>query len=128
MISVVISMLVFTAGLLLADFLFSQIRIGQSWGQPWDKLRNAAICGVSSAILGKLAAMVLGLIFLPILLLGPIFLIAVQALANAAICFAGGFFLAEFKFPDRQTIGWTAAILAILQVLIARNVSQALLW
>ena len=128
MISAIISMFVFAGGILLAEFVIPQIHVGRSWTHPWDKFRNAAICGVCSAVLGKITAGILGLIFFPILLLGPLFLIAVQALANTAILFAGGFLLEDFKFADRQTIAWTATILATLQVLIARQVVQALLW
>ncbi len=110
--SLIASALGFAAGLLLLPVMIRGVRVGGLGGA----LKAGVVCGILSAVLGKLLVALLTLFFLlPVLLTGPVGAFAVQALVNAILLAMAGRLVEGVQFDRRRTLLWASFALTLLQ-------------
>ncbi|MCA9661475.1 MAG: hypothetical protein KC486_24255 [Myxococcales bacterium] len=84
----------------------------------WRAFQVAGLCGLASALLGKLVVAILSLILLPILLAGPLGVFVLHALFNGALLFGATTYLDGFSFKSVRTLGLVAAGLTLVQMIV----------
>ncbi|MCA9719679.1 MAG: hypothetical protein H6713_22545 [Myxococcales bacterium] len=107
-----VSFLGFAVGLMLASLFVREIKL-QGFVPG---LKAAGLYGLASAGLGLVAKIVIKLLFLPIVLLGPLGDLLIQALVNVALMIVGPLFAPEIKLGPRRTTTYVAVALAVLQI------------
>lgn len=112
--SLLASILGFALGLLLLPAMIRGVRI-EGMGTA---LRAGLVCGILSAVLGKILVALLTLVFLlPIVLTGPIGVFVVQALVNAILLGLTARLVRGLRFERRRTVLWAAVALTALQTI-----------
>jgi uncharacterized membrane protein YvlD (DUF360 family) len=110
--SFVASVLGFALGLLLLPVMIRGVRVRGLGSALWA----GVVCGILSAVLGKILLALLTLVFLlPIVLTGPIGVFVVQALVNAVLLGLTGRLVEGLEFDRRRTVLWAAVALTALQ-------------
>jgi uncharacterized membrane protein YvlD (DUF360 family) len=110
--SFVASVLGFALGLLLLPVMIRCVRVRGLGSALWA----GVVCGILSAVLGKILLALLTLVFLlPIVLTGPIGVFVVQALVNAVLLGLTGRLVEGLEFDRRRTVLWAAVALTALQ-------------
>lgn len=118
MLNFIVSAVTFAVGLVALGAVLPGMRVRGAWGA----LKAAAVCGVLSAVLGKVLVVLLSLVFfLPILLTGPLGVFMVQGLVNAILLGATARLVDGIDFDRRRTLLWAAFALTLAQA-IARAV------
>ena len=118
--SLVASCLAFTFGLMI----LSAIMPGLLVRDLWSAFKASLLCGLLSAVFGKLLFTLLSLIFFfPILISGPLGVFLVQALVNAILLTSTENLVDGVRFVRWRTAMWAAIGLTILQMLVARAVT-----
>jgi hypothetical protein len=113
-VAVIDSFLGFVVGLLLTSMLVPELELkGLGPGA-----RAATLFGLVSAGLGRLAKIVLSILFFPILLLGPIGDFLVQAGVNVALLIIGPLFVEELEVTSHRAAMMIGVGLAALQVVL----------
>ncbi len=111
-VSLFVSFLGFAAGLMLASLFVPEIKLpGFLPG-----LKSAGVFGAASAALGVVAGIVIKLLFLPIVLLGPLGDVLIQAAVNIALLVVGPLFFENVRFGSRRTATYLGIGLAVLQI------------
>jgi uncharacterized membrane protein YvlD (DUF360 family) len=119
MTSLVASCLAFTLGLIVCSALLP----GMIVRDLWSAFKAAVICGILSAVLGKLLFFLLSLVFFfPILISGPLGAFLVQALVNTILLLITENLVDGVRFVGWRTALWAAVGLTILQLVVARAV------
>jgi uncharacterized membrane protein YvlD (DUF360 family) len=118
MAQLVASILGFALGLLLLPALIGGMRV-RGMGAA---LQVGLVCGVLSTFVGKLLVAVLSIIFLPIVLLGPIGVLLIQAFVNGLLLFVATRFVSGIEFDRMRSMVWAAVALTILQWVAGRLV------
>jgi uncharacterized membrane protein YvlD (DUF360 family) len=119
MISLVASCLAFTFGLMILSALLPGLIVRDLW----SAFKAAVICGLLSAVLGKLLFFLLSLVFFfPILISGPLGAFLVQAAVNAILLTITENLVDGVRFVRWRTALWAAVGLTVLQLLVARAV------
>lgn len=119
MTSLVASCLAFTFGLIACSALLP----GMIVRDLWSAFKAAVICGILSAVLGKLLFFLLSLVFFfPILISGPLGAFLVQALVNTIILLITENLVDGVRFVGWRTALWAAVGLTILQMVVTRAV------
>lgn len=119
--SLVASCLAFTFGLML----LSAILPGMIVRDLWSAFKASVLCGLLSAVFGKLLFALLSLVFFfPILISGPLGVFLVQALVNAILLTVTENLVDGVRFVRWRTALWAAVGLTILQMLVARSVTS----
>ncbi len=111
-VSLFVSFLGFAAGLMLASLFVPEIKL-QGF---LPGVKSAGVFGALSAGLGLLAKIVIKLLFLPIVLLGPVGDLLIQAAVNIALLVVGPLFFEDVKFGSRRTATYLGVGLAALQI------------
>jgi uncharacterized membrane protein YvlD (DUF360 family) len=112
--SFIASVLGFAFGLLLLPAMIRGFRV-HGMGTA---LKAGLVCGILSALLGKLLLVLLTLVFfLPIVLTGPIGVFVVQALVNAILLGITGHLVSGLEFERSRTVLWAAVALTALQTI-----------
>lgn len=112
--SFVASVLGFALGMLLLPVMIRGVRV-RGMGSA---LKAGLVCGILSAVLGKILLALLTLVFLlPIVLTGPIGVFVVQALVNAVLLALTGRLVEGLEFERRRTVLWAAVALTALQTI-----------
>jgi uncharacterized membrane protein YvlD (DUF360 family) len=112
-----VSALTFAVGLVLLAGLLPGMRVRSFWGA----FKASLVCGLLSAVLGKVLLVLLSLIFfLPILITGPLGVFVVQGLVNAILLGLASRIVEGVDFDRTRTVIWAAFALTLLQV-IARH-------
>jgi uncharacterized membrane protein YvlD (DUF360 family) len=112
--SFIASVLGFALGLLLLPAMIGGFRV-RGMGSA---LKAGLVCGILSAVLGKLLVALLTLVFLlPIVFTGPIGVFVVQALVNAILLSLTARLVDGIEFERRGTVMWAAFALTVLQTL-----------
>lgn len=88
-----------------------------------DALTAGILGGILSAALGKVLFVLLSLVFLPIMLLGPLGPFLVQLVVNTALLWTAAQMYEGIAFDRFRTTVWAAAALTVLQILV-RMVGQ----
>jgi len=89
----------------------------------WRAFQVATVVGLTSALLGKLAVALLSLVFLPILLAGPLGVFVLHALFNGGLLFgASHYFDDGIRFASLRTLGLVAAGLTLVQMIVRSGV------
>lgn len=110
--SLIASALGFAVGMLLLPVMIRGVRVRGTGAA----LKAGAICGLLSAVLGKLLLVLLTLVFfLPIVLTGPIGVFVVQALVNAILLSLTARLTKGIEFERARTTLWAAFALTVLQ-------------
>lgn len=110
--SFIASILGFALGLLLLPAMIGGVRV-KGMGTA---LKAGLVCGILSAVLGKILVAVLTLIFLlPIVLTGPLGVFVVQALVNAILLSLTARLVEGITFERPRTLVWAAFALTLLQ-------------
>ena len=116
MFSLVLSALVFAVGLLFLAGLLPGMRVDGLWGA----LKASVVCGILSAVLGKVLFVLLTLVLiLPVVLLGPLGLFAVQMLVNAILLALTARIVRAISFEGRRSLLLAAALLTLGQTVLA---------
>lgn len=104
----------FAVGMILLPAMIRGVRVrGTS-----SALKAGVVCGVLSAVLGKLLLVLLTLVFfLPIVLTGPLGVFVVQALVNAILLSLTSRIVSGIEFDRARTTMWAAFALTVLQTL-----------
>ncbi len=106
------SVIGFALGLLLLPAMVRGVRVGGMG----SALRAGLVCGILSAVLGKLLVALLTLVFLlPIVLTGPFGVFAVQAMVNAILLGLTARMVDGVQFESTRTVWWAAFALTALQ-------------
>ncbi|MEM9461654.1 MAG: phage holin family protein [Myxococcota bacterium] len=112
--SLLASTLGFALGLLLLPAMIGGFRVRGMGGA----LKAGLVCGILSAVLGKVLVALLTLVFLlPIVLTGPLGAFVVQALVNAILLSLTARLVDALEFERRRTVLWAAFALTALQAL-----------
>jgi uncharacterized membrane protein YvlD (DUF360 family) len=112
--SLLASILGFALGLVLLPVMIRGVRI-RGMGTA---LKAGVVCGVLSAVLGKLLLALLTLVFLlPIVLTGPVGVFVVQALVNAILLGLTARLVDGLEFERARTVMWAAVALTALQTI-----------
>lgn len=112
--SFVASVLGFAFGLLLLPAMIRGFRV-RGMGTA---LKAGLVCGILSAVLGKILLALLTLVFLlPIVLTGPIGVFVVQAFVNAILLGLTARLVDGLEFERRRTVLWAAVALTALQTI-----------
>lgn len=112
MASFIASVLGFAFGLLLLPAMIRGVRV-DGMGSA---LKAGLVCGILSAVLGKILVALLTLVFLlPIVLTGPIGVFVVQALVNAVLLGLTARMVDGVRFERARTVVWAAFALTLLQ-------------
>jgi len=110
--SFITSVVGFAVRLLLLPAMIRGVRISGSG----SALKAGLVCGILSAVLGKLLVVLLTLVFfLPIVLTGPIGVFVVQALVNAILLSLTARIVDGLQFERPRTVLWAAFALTALQ-------------
>ncbi len=89
----------------------------------WRAFQIAAVAGLASALLGKLVVALMSLIFLPIMLAGPLGVFFLHTLFNGALLFgANHYFDDGIRFASLKTLSLVAAGLTLVQMIIRSGV------
>lgn len=119
MIALVASCLAFTFGLMILSALLPGLIVRDLW----SAFKAAVICGLLSAVLGKLLFFLLSLVFFfPILISGPLGAFLVQAAVNAILLTITENLVDGVRFVRWRTALWAAVGLTILQMLVTRAI------
>ena len=79
-------------------------------------LKVGLVCGLLSVLLGKLLLVLLSIVFiLPIALLGPLGVLAVQAVVNAVLLAIATRISSGVQFDRTRSMLWAAFALTVLQ-------------
>lgn len=120
MLSLVASCLAFTFGLVFLSALLP----GMIVRDVTTAFKAAIVCGLLSAVLGKLLFALLSLIFFfPILISGPIGAFLIQAFVNAILLTITENLVDGIRFVRWRTALWAAFGLTLLQMLVTRAVA-----
>lgn len=112
MASFIASILGFAFGLLLLPAMIRGVRV-TGMGSA---LKAGLVCGILSAVLGKILVALLTLVFLlPIVLTGPIGVFVVQAVVNAVLLWLTARMVDGLEFERTRTVMWAAFALTLLQ-------------
>ena len=104
----------FAVGMLLLPVMIRGVRVRGTG----SALKAGIVCGLLSAVLGKLLLVLLTLIFfLPIVLTGPVGVFVVQALVNAVLLTLTAKLVSGIEFERMRTTLWAAFALTVLQTL-----------
>ena len=114
MIQLIASAVGFALGMLLLPAVIPGMRVRDSGAA----LKVGIVCGVLSVFLGKVLMVLLSLVFLPIVLLGPLGVFIVQGLVNAVLLAVGTSVVSGIEFDRRRSALWAAFALTILQVMV----------
>lgn len=110
--SFIASVLGFALGLLLLPAMIRGFRVSGMG----TALKAGLVCGILSAVLGKILLVLLTLVFfLPIVLTGPVGVFVVQALVNAILLGLTGRLVDGLQFERPRTVFWAAVALTALQ-------------
>ncbi len=102
----------FAVGLLLLPAMIRGVRVKGTGAA----LKAGLVCGLLSAVLGKLLLVLLTLVFfLPIVLTGPVGVFVVQALVNATLLSLTARIVSGIEFERMRTTLWAAFALTVLQ-------------
>ncbi len=105
----------FAIGLFVMAVLTPNIVIKDTW----RAFQVATIAALASAFLGKLVVALLSLVFLPILLAGPLGVFFLHALFNGALLFgASHYFDDGIRFASLRTLALVAAGLTLVQMIV----------
>ncbi len=116
MFSLLASAFVFAIGLLFLAGMLPGMRVDGLWGA----LKASIVCGILSAVLGKLLFVLLTLVLiLPVVLLGPLGLFGVQMLVNAALLALTARIVHAIRFDGRKSLLLAALLLTAGQSLLA---------
>lgn len=111
MAQLVASILGFALGLLLLPALIGGMRVrGMA-----AALQVGLVCGVLSTFVGKLLVVVLSIIFLPIVLLGPLGVLLIQTVVNGLLLAVATRVVSGIEFDRRRSLLWAALALTLLQ-------------
>ncbi|WP_224196135.1 phage holin family protein [Nannocystis pusilla] len=120
MTSLVASCLAFTFGLIVCSALLP----GMMVRDLWSAFKAAVICGLLSAVLGKVLFFLLSLVFFfPILISGPLGAFLVQAFVNTILLVITENLVDGVRFVGWRTALWAAIGLTLLQMLVTRAVA-----
>ena len=110
--SLVASVLGFAFGLMLLPAMIRGFRV-----RGMDTaLKAGLVCGILSAVLGKVLVVLLTLVFFfPIVLTGPIGVFVVQAMVNAVLLWLTAEVVDGLEFERSRTVLWAAVALTALQ-------------
>lgn len=111
MAQLVASILGFALGLLLLPALIGGMRV-RGMGAA---LQVGLVCGVLSTFVGKLLLVVLSIIFLPIVLLGPLGVLLIQTVVNGMLLAVATRVVSGIEFDRRRSLLWAALALTLLQ-------------
>ena len=112
----VASAVVFALGLLFVGAWVPGVRVR---GGLWGALKAALVCGILSTFFGKVLVALLTLIlFLPVLLTGPVGAFVVRGLVNAILLAFTARLSPSISFDRRRALLWAAFALTVLQVLV----------
>lgn len=115
MTQLIVSALSFAFGLMFLPILVPGMRVRGVGGA----LKAGLVCGVLSAVLGKLLLLLLTLVFfLPVVLTGPLGAFVVQALVNAILLAMTARLVDGIEFDRLRTTLWAAFALTLLQTLV----------
>lgn len=114
MVQLVASVLAFAAGLFFLPTMFRGMRVKDSG----SAIKSGLLGGVLSVGLGKVLLTVLSLVFLPIVLLGPVGAFLVQAIVNIVLLNVLHRMGNGIEFDRMRTTLWAAIALTVLQILI----------
>jgi uncharacterized membrane protein YvlD (DUF360 family) len=115
MVGLIASALAFAFGLFFVPILIPGMRVR---GME-DALKAGLVCGILSAVLGKLVLILLTLVFfLPILLTGPLGAFVVQAMVNAVLLVVAARTVDGISFDSTRTAIWAAVALTVCQTLV----------
>jgi len=110
--SFIATVLGFAFGLLLLPAMIRGVRV-RGMGSA---LKAGFVCGILSAVLGKILVALLTLVFLlPIVLTGPIGVFVVQALVNAVLLSLTAKMVDGIEFERARTVLGAAFALTLLQ-------------
>jgi uncharacterized membrane protein YvlD (DUF360 family) len=110
--SFIASVLGFALGLALLPAMIRGFRVSGMG----TALKAGLVCGILSAVFGKILLVLLTLVFfLPIVLTGPIGVFVVQALVNAVLLGLTGRLVDGVEFERPRTVFWAAVALTALQ-------------
>ncbi|MEM7159281.1 MAG: phage holin family protein [Myxococcota bacterium] len=110
--SFIASVLGFALGLLLLPAMVRGVRVGGMSGA----LKAGFVCGILSALLGKLLVALLTLVFLlPVVITGPVGVFAVQALVNMILLALTARLVDGVAFERSRSVMWAAFALTALQ-------------
>ncbi|HFE45450.1 MAG TPA: hypothetical protein ENJ18_08130 [Nannocystis exedens] len=85
----------------------------------WRAFQVATVAGLASALLGKLVVALLSLVFLPILLAGPLGVFFLHSLFNGALLFAASHYFDDgIRFASLRTLALVAAGLTLVQMIV----------
>jgi uncharacterized membrane protein YvlD (DUF360 family) len=107
----------FAAGLMVLASVSPQIAVRDAW----STFKVALLCGALSALLGKLVVAILSVIFLPILLTGPLGVFVLHALFNAILMAAVTRYLDGVRFTSWRALAAVSAALTLLQMIVRAN-------
>ena len=111
--SMIASCLAFAFGLMFLSALLP----GMIVRDLWSAMKAAVICGLLSAVLGKLLFALLSLIFFfPILITGPLGVFLVQTFVNAVLLTVTENLVDGVRFQRWRTALWAAVGLTVLQM------------
>lgn len=120
MLSLVASCLAFTFGLIVCSALLPGVIVRDLW----SAFKAAVLCGLLSAVLGKLLFFLLSLVFFfPILISGPLGAFLIQAFVNAILLVITENLVDGVRFVRWRTALWAAVALTLLQTLVTRAVA-----
>ncbi len=112
--SFIATVLGFAVGLLILPAMIGGMRVRGMGGA----LKAGLLCGILSAVLGKLLVALLTLVFLlPIVLTGPIGVFVVHAVVNMILLAITARLSDGIQFERTRTIGWAAFALTALQTI-----------
>ena len=112
MISIIISAIVFAVGLLFLSGLLPGMQVRGFGGA----LKAAVVCGLLSAVLGKVLMVLLTLVlWIPIVLTGALGVFLVQGLVNAVLLWLTAKLVSSLDFDRRRTLLWAAFALTLGQ-------------
>lgn len=115
MIALLASAIGFTFGLMMLPMLVPGVRVRGST----TAIKAGAVCGLLSAVLGKVLLVLLKLVFLlPVLLTGPIGPFVIQGMVNAILLHLTSQFVDGIEFDRTKTLLWAAFALTVLQTII----------
>lgn len=116
MITLLFSALFFAVGLLFLAGMLPGMRVDGFWGA----LKASVVCGILSAVLGKVLFVLLTLVLiLPVVLLGPFGLFAVQMLVNAILLALTARLVRAISFDGTKTLLLSAFLLTLGQTLVS---------
>jgi len=101
----------FAVGMLLLPAMIRGVRVRGTGAA----LKAGIVCGLLSAVLGKVLLVLLTLVFLPIVLTGALGVFVVQALVNAVLLAMTSRIVSGIEFERMRTTLWAAFALTALQ-------------